>query len=57
MKKTFKYICLILGSGMVGGFANRLNTVWGCIFFALGIALAVGAMAFLSENQDDNMHK
>ena len=39
MKKVFQVICCAAGAGMIGFFANQLNTVVGCVFFTLGIAL------------------
>ncbi|MBR2848825.1 MAG: hypothetical protein IKB87_05160 [Clostridia bacterium] len=32
MKKAFHVICCAAGSGMIGFFANQLNTVVGCVF-------------------------
>ena len=49
MKKVLQIICCALGSGMVGFFANQLNTVVGCVFFTLGITLLVGSIILVSE--------
>ena len=37
MKKVFQVICCAAGAGMIGFFANQLNTVVGCVFFTLGV--------------------
>ena len=33
---------LILGSVLIGFFANQLDTIWGCVCFTLGVVLLVG---------------
>ena len=55
MKKTFQVICCAAGAGMIGFFANQLNTVIGCVFFTLGIVLLVGSIIILGykEEKDD----
>ena len=55
MKKVLQVICCAVGSGMIGFFANQLNTVVGCVFFTLGIALLVGSIILVSEkDKEDN---
>ena len=53
MKKVFQVICCATGAGMIGFFANQLNTVIGCVFFTLGVALLVGSIV-LSSKQGNN---
>ncbi len=33
-----------IGSGMIGYFANRLDTIIGCVCFTLGIVLLVSSI-------------
>ena len=54
MKKAFQVICCAVGSGMIGFFANQLNTVVGCVFFTLGIALLVGSIILVSEKDKED---
>ena len=49
MKKVFYIICCATGAGMIGFFANQLNTVVGCVFFTLGVALLVGSIVLASK--------
>ena len=35
-------------------FANQLNTVIGCVFFTLGVALLVGSIILVSKQEKDN---
>ncbi len=49
MKKAFHVICCATGSGMIGFFAKQLNTVVGCVFFTLGVALLVGSIILVSK--------
>lgn len=44
MKKTSQIIACTLGSGMIGFFANRLDTVLGSVCFTIGIVLLVVSM-------------
>ncbi len=48
MKKVIQVICCAVGSGIIGFFANQLNTVVGCVFFTLGVALLVGSIIMVS---------
>ncbi len=54
MKKVFQVICCAIGSGMIGFFANQLNTVVGCVFFTLGVALLVGSIILVSKQDKEN---
>ena len=49
MKKYLQIICCAAGGGMIGYFANRLNTVVGCVFFSLGVVLLAGSIIFTSK--------
>ena len=52
MKKVFQVICCAVGGGMIGFFANQLNTVIGCVFFTLGIVLLVGSIILVSKQDN-----
>ena len=52
MKKAFHIICCAAGSGMIGFFANQLNTVVGCVCFTLGIAMLVASIIIISKNDN-----
>ena len=52
MKKAFHVICCAAGSGMIGFFANQLNTVVGCVFFTLGVAMLVASIIIISKNNN-----
>jgi len=54
MKKFFHIICCAAGAGMIGFFANQLNTVIGCVFFTLGVALLVSSIILASKQDKDN---
>ena len=54
MKKVLQVICCAVGSGMIGFFANQLNTVVGCVFFTLGIVLLVGSIVLVSKQDKEN---
>ena len=49
MKKVLQVICCALGGGMIGFFANRLNTVVGSVCFTLGVALLVASIITISK--------
>ena len=55
MKKAFQVICCAVGSGMIGFFANQLNTVVGSVCFTLGIVLLVVSIIIISkkDNKDN----
>ena len=52
MKKAFHVICCAAGSGMIGFFANQLDTVVGCVCFTLGIAMLVASIIIISKNDN-----
>lgn len=54
MKKVFQVICCAAGAGMIGFFANQLNTVIGCVFFTLGVVLLVSSIILVSKQDKDN---
>ena len=54
MKTTVQTICCALGSGMIGFFANRLNTVVGSILFTIGVILLVGAIVMITKKDNEN---
>ena len=49
MRKAFQVICCAIGAGMIGFFANQLNTFVGCVFFTLGVALLVASIILVSK--------
>ncbi len=54
MKKAIQVICCFGGAGMIGFFANRLNTVTGCVFFTLGVALLAGSIITFTKQDKNN---
>ena len=54
MKKAFRVICCAAGAGMIGFFANQLNTVIGCVFFTLGVALLVASIVIISKKDNED---
>ncbi len=54
MKKVFQVICCATGAGMIGFFANQLNTIIGCVFFTLGVTLLVGSIILVIEQDKNN---
>ena len=54
MKKALQVICCAIGGGMIGFFANRLNTVIGCVLFTLGVILLVASIIMVSKQDKDN---
>lgn len=52
MKKILQIICCALGSGMIGFFANQLNTVHGCVLFTLGVAMLVASIVIIKKDKD-----
>lgn len=53
MKKVFQIICCAVGGGMIGFFANQLDTVIGCVFFTLGVILLVGSIILVSKQDKE----
>ena len=52
VSNIFKWMCLMmLGSVLIGFFANQLDTIFGCVCFTLGIILLVG-LSMLMSKQD-----
>ena len=46
----FKWMCvMLLGSVMIGFFANKLDTILGCTCFTLGIIILVGTSMLISK--------
>ena len=54
MKRFLQVICCAVGSGMIGFFANRLNTVIGSVCFTLGVVLLVGSIILISKIDKEN---
>lgn len=54
MKNYLQILCCASGAGMIGFFANQLNTVIGCVFFTLGVALLVGSIILMSKQDKEN---
>ena len=54
MKKVFQVVCCATGAGMIGFFANQLNTVGGCVFFTLGVALLVSSIILVSKEDKED---
>ena len=54
MKTMIQIICCAAGAGMIGFFANQLNTVVGCVFFTLGIVLLVGSIILVSKQDKED---
>ena len=53
IKKAFRVICCAAGAGMIGFFANQLNTVVGSACFALGVALLVVSIVIISKKDNE----
>ena len=54
MKKFLQVICCVAGAGMIGYFANQLNTVVGCVFFTFGVTLLVSSIILVPKQDKDN---
>ena len=54
MKKAFQVIFCAAGSGMIGFFANQLNTVVGSLCFTLGVILLVASIILVSKQDKNN---
>ena len=48
-EKIIYFRLCVLGSGMVGFFANHLRAIYGCILFGIGIGLMVYSIYNLSK--------
>ena len=53
MKKMIQIISCAAGSGMIGFFANQLNTGVGSACFALGFALLVASIVIISKKDNE----
>ena len=55
MKKVLQVICWALGSGMIGFFANQLDTVVGSVCLTLGIVMLVASTSIMckKDNKDN----
>ena len=52
VSNIFKWMCVILlGSVLIGFFANQLNTILGCVCFVLGIVLLVSSSMSMSKQE------
>ena len=52
VSNIFKWMCVILlGSVLIGFFANQLDTIWGCVCFTLGIVLLVCSSMSISKQE------
>ena len=50
VSNIFKWMCgMLLGSVLIGFFANQLDTILGCVCFILGIILLVGSTMMMSK--------
>ena len=54
MKKVLQIICCALGSGMIGFFANQLNTGVGSLCFTIGVVLLVNSIILISKQSKEN---
>ena len=54
MKKVLQIICCALGSGMIGFFANQLNTGVGSLCFTIGVVLLVISIILISKQSKEN---
>ena len=52
MKKVIQVICCAAGSGMIGFFANQLDTVVGSVCFTLGVVLLVASISIMSKKDN-----
>ena len=52
VSNIFKWMfVMLLGSVLIGFFANQLDTLWGCVCFTLGIVLLVCSSMSLSKQE------
>ena len=51
MKKVLQVVCCAVGSGMIGFFANRLNTVAGSVCFTLGVVMLVASIVLITKSE------
>ena len=48
MKKVLQVICCAVGGGMIGFFANKLNTIVGSVCFTLGVVMLIASIIIIS---------
>ena len=53
MKTTLRTLCCALGSGMIGYFADRLDTAWGASLFVFGVLLLAGSIAAICTQKKE----
>ena len=52
ISNNFKWMCImLLGSILIGFFANQLDTIWGCVCFTLAIVLLVCSSMLISKQE------
>ena len=52
INNNFKWMCImLLGSVLIGFFANQLDTIWGCVCFTLSIILLVCSSMLISKQE------
>ena len=52
VSNIFKWLCvMLLGSVLIGFFANQLDTIWGCVCFVLGIVLLFFSSMSMSKQE------
>ena len=54
MKKILQIMCCAVGSGMIGFFANQLNTGVGSLCFTIGVVLLVNSIILVSKQDKEN---
>ena len=54
MKKMIQIISCAAGSGMIGFFANQLNTGVGSLCFTIGVVLLVNSIILISKQDKEN---
>ena len=53
MKTALQTACCALGSGMIGYFANQLDTAWGASLFVFGVLLLAGSIAAICTQKKE----
>lgn len=54
MKRIATIACCAIGSGMIGFFANGLNTFYGAALFTVGVVMLVASIILLSDENTKN---
>ena len=54
MKTMIQIICCAVGNGMIGFFANQLNTGVGSLCFTIGVVLLVISIILISKQGKEN---